>query len=237
MPKWIEPGNDDARVTFLQRTLTTAGQDLAAGNHYVTESTVNEIKDFLPGFEEKNQAVSQKLSARSKETREGTAALNKLEVYVRDMWEGIKRRVYRLEQPAEVLTFYQLPLSGILPKPTTREDWLTIAENIIKGDAKAVSTGYPEVQNPNADELDQQLQATKTELDEVASADREYDIEQEGLAELRSKANELIKEVMDELRFNLRKKDDSGQRRIMRSYGATYRYLQGEPEGEELIIE
>jgi len=38
---------------------------------------------------------------------------------------------------------------------------------------------------------------------------------------------------MDELRYFLRKEDAPSQRRIMRSYGATYRYLPGEPVDEE----
>ena len=38
---------------------------------------------------------------------------------------------------------------------------------------------------------------------------------------------------IDELRFNLRKKDGSSQRRIMRTYGANFHYLKGEPVDEE----
>jgi len=35
---------------------------------------------------------------------------------------------------------------------------------------------------------------------------------------------------MDELRFALRKKDAASKRRIMRSYGATYKAIEGEEE-------
>jgi hypothetical protein len=63
--------------------------------------------------------------------------------------------------------------------------------------------------------------------------DREYDQAQEEIAGLRFKADELISDVMAELRFNLRKKDGSSQRRIMRTYGANFHYLKGEPVDEE----
>ena len=43
----------------------------------------------------------------------------------------------------------------------------------------------------------------------------------------------MISDVMAELRFNLRKKDGSSQRRIMRTYGANFHYLKGEPVDEE----
>jgi len=65
---------------------------------------------------------------------------------------------------------------------------------------------------------------------DVAVADRDYDIAQEVVASSRTVAEDFIQEVMDELRFALRKKDASSQRRIMRSYGATYTFVEGEPE-------
>ena len=43
-------------------------------------------------------------------------------------------------------------------------------------------------------------------------------------------ADEFIDETIAELEFNLRKLDPSNKRRIMRSYGVTYKYAAGEPE-------
>lgn len=235
MPVWIEPGSDNARLTFLKRSVSTAEQDSGSGNMYLSQLTTDSIKTFLSDFEQKVQVLSDKLSARSKESREATQALEKLKTYTRDLWEVLKRRVYRLEQPAEVLTFYELPLSGLIPKPTTREEWLTVADKIIIGDANAVKAGYPPMANPSAAELKEALQSAGNEIDEVAGSDREYDQAQEAVAALRPQASDLIHEVMDELQFNLRKKDDASQRRIIRTYGATYKYLQGEPVDEEEI--
>jgi len=39
----------------------------------------------------------------------------------------------------------------------------------------------------------------------------------------------LVDDVMAELRFHLRKLEASSQRRVMRTYGARYDYLKGEP--------
>jgi len=49
---------------------------------------------------------------------------------------------------------------------------------------------------------------------------------------LRARADELISDVIDDLRNFLRKKDEPSQRRIMRSYGFTFKYPRGEPEDE-----
>jgi hypothetical protein len=52
---------------------------------------------------------------------------------------------------------------------------------------------------------------------------------QKAVAALRPRADELIGDVMDDLRYNLRKLDPPTQRRIMRTYGATFVALPGEP--------
>jgi hypothetical protein len=70
--------------------------------------------------------------------------------------------------------------------------------------------------NPSAAQLQAVLAATMTEAEDVAMADRD---------------------VMAELRFNLRKKDPPSQRRIMRTYGAHFRYLEGEPMDPDEPVE
>ena len=57
---------------------------------------------------------------------------------------------------------------------------------------------------------------------------------------MRKKADELIDDIMAELRFSLRKLETPSQRRIMRSYGARYKYLKGEkvdPDDNEPIVD
>jgi hypothetical protein len=92
--------------------------------------------------------------------------------------------------------------------------------------------------NPSAAELEAVLEAAHSESDDVAIADREYDEAQERVAALRPRADELIAEVMAELRFTLRKKDAPSQRRTMRRYGARFKYLRGEPrDADDVAIE
>ena len=90
--------------------------------------------------------------------------------------------------------------------------------------------------NPTAEELKEILEQARRERKDVASADREYDNVQAKLEALRPRADELVKEVMAELRFHLRHFDRPSQRRIMRSYGVVFRYRRDEP-GEEATEE
>ena len=128
MPYYVEPRNDNARLSFLKRTVITAAQDIVEGNNFVSQDTVDEINSFVPEFEPKVNNLAKLLSDRSKEAREGTESVEILKLYERDFWEGVKRRTNRLDHPAEVLTLYQLPMDGIIPKPTTRGEWLVLAK-------------------------------------------------------------------------------------------------------------
>ncbi len=232
MPRFEPPSNDAQRLTFLKRAAATGTDDLAAGNAYVSQGTLDAVNAFLPDFAAAVNALSDKLGARTKEIHERAAALEQLKFCTRDLWEVLKRRARRQGQPAVVLQFYQLPLDGTTPKPTTREEWLTLAGRVVQGDADAVAAGFPPMANPSAAELQAVLEAARSEAGDVAMADRAYDQAQAAVAALRSRADELAAEVMAELRFYLRKEQAPSQRRILRTYGARFRYLPGEPQDE-----
>lgn len=170
----------------------------------------------------------------SKETREKNEALAKLETYCRDFWKVLKRRLHRNNEPAELLTYYNLSLSGEIPGWVNPSEWLIIAQNIIVGDKKAGEKGYPQMQNPSTQELQVVLESAKKEVGDITAADRIYDEAQDSLKIERSAADDIINLLQAELRLTLRKESPSGQRRIMRTYGFTYKYAQGEPVEEEI---
>ena len=236
MPEYLPPRNDNARLGFLKHAVHTAKQDHDLDNHYISEELVYAIDAFIPQFEKRIQSISSYLSRRSLEIRESTETFRTLMIYVRDMWNVLKRRVRRLNQPASVLNFYGLPQNGHAPNPTSKDMWFALADNLIKGDELAVKAGYPAMSNPTAEELKEILEQARRERKDVASADREYDNVQAELEALRPRANELIREVMAELRFHLRHFDRPSQRRIMRTYGVVFRYRKGEA-GEEATEE
>src|SRR6056297_3442642 len=123
MPDYLPPRNDLARVGFLRRASVTAKQDHKLGNHYMSNTLVQEIDAFILPFEKRINTISSYKSQRSKEIMESTETMETLMIYVRDMWNGLKRRVRRLNQPAQVLTLYGLPMNGHVPNPTNKEIW------------------------------------------------------------------------------------------------------------------
>ena len=80
------------------------------------------------------------------------------------------------------------------------------------------------------------LDASVAEAGDVLKADRDYDEAQEAVAAFRDTADELIRDLRDYVVFGTRKKEAASQRRILRSYGATYRYLPGEAVDEDGVV-
>ena len=200
--------------------------------YYISKETFNTLTEFIPSYRDRMNKINASKSNRSKEIRESSEAFSMMTTTTRDMWEVLRRRVNRINEPAEVLTYYELPLDGLTPKPTSNAEWYALAASMIDGDAKAVAAGYTAMQNPSALDLREALEKARKEKSDISQADREYDEAQEGLEDLRAKADELISDVIDDLRYFLRKKDVPSQRRIMRTYGVTFKYLRGEPEDE-----
>jgi len=229
MPSYRAPGSDSRRSVFLVRARTTGAQDREAGRNYISQATLDWLIDLSTRFETAHNVVPEKLGERVREVEERNIALNLLKTYLRDLWEVLRRRVRRLNQPAGVLGHYQLLTGGISPNPSTSDEWLALAGRVIEGDAQAVAAGYEPAVCPSAAQVQVVLEAAIKQVDDVAPADHAYDEAQAAVETLRPEADELIQEVMDELRFNLRKLDAPSQRRIMRLYGARFRYLPGEP--------
>lgn len=216
--------SDNGRTHVLQTTANTAQSD---SDKYVSASTVEDIMTFLPNWTQKLENVSQFLSVREKEIREKNEAMGFLDMVVRHVWGVEKYRIKRLGLPSEVLTYYQLPLSGNVPKTIKRKELLALAANMIQGDKEAVLADFDPIVNPSAAELQTALDAAIKESAEVAPADRNYDIAEEEVSNLRPEADALIEDVIDELKFNLRKRDGASQRRIIQSYGVEIDYSSG----------
>jgi len=226
------PRNDESRNSCLRAIAETGQFDKDKGISYLPPDFLAEVTNFQPTYLEKINQVEVKLSSREKEVREKNVAIDELRTYVTDFWEVLRRRNNRLKLPAEIFTFYRLNLDGNNPVITNETGWIEAAQNIVDGEVAAKTAGYQAMINPNADEVNDKLQVAKTEAQEAYQADRDYDVFQEELAELRKQADTLIADAMEYLRFALRKKDGPSQRRIMKTYGAKFEYLPGEPEEE-----
>ncbi len=236
MPYFVPPRNDESRLTFSSAALETSKADRLAANSYLSMETETALATFVPQLKNAYESLSSTLTARSREARQRREAVTKLEMNVLDVWEGVRRRARRLDHSVEVLSYYGLPMDGVNIKPTTTEGWISVGGRVVKGDVDAIAAGYSPICNPSAADVQAAIDNAQAETTEAKRADRVYDDAQAAMSALREEANNWIEEVMADLRYNLRRLDNESQRRIMRSYGATFAYLEGEtpdPDDQE----
>lgn len=162
MPRVRLPESDEGRLQLLNKTLETAAVDANAGRYYLPESLATEVSTFLtdqtdpntgepvPGYRVRVQQLIAKRAATSKEVEDADKAEAVLETYIRDFWEVLKRRTFRLGHSVAVLNHYDLPQDGSLPVLSTRADRQTWAGKIRDGEPAAAAAGFPAMANPSA---------------------------------------------------------------------------------------
>lgn len=240
MATYQDPGNDLAKLAALKAALASAKSDREKGLEYVLDETFGTLKTFVPALEEKVTTIQKKLSARSKEIEERNSACDLLSRFVLDAFEVARRLAVRENMPAHVLQLYGLPLDGTNPQPASAAEWIAVAKTFVEGSKEVEAQGFRVVSCPSPAEIEKYTKKAEREYNDVASADRSYDMEQAAIADMRKEAENLIADVMAELRLTLRKMDMPSQRRIQRSYGAKFKYLKGEevdPDDPDPIID
>ena len=228
MPTFMIATSFSGLLGMLEQSLTTGRQDKARGKPLIDDTVMSQIDAFIGPWGPQVRRVDQLMVKRSKEAREGASALSVLETYIRDVWVVQKRRILRENLPPEIMAYYGLDINAELPHSGTRAQILYWGKVIVEGDLAAAEAGYERIANPSAAQVQVKLTAAQQEADQVAMRDRDFDEAQKTVADGRATAEKLIYEVMDQLRFNLRQLDAASQRRIMRSYGATFSYAAGE---------
>ena len=232
MPTYRAPYSDPTRLAFMKKALEAAAQDAALGVSYADAAFMAEFTAHYEAYDEAYVKVQATLSARVRETAESVAALERLKMFISHAWYSVYHRKQRLDLPDAVLEFYLLNADGSRPSLSTRTEWEAMADHLVQGDAEAVLAGYVAMAEPTAVELQAALDASIAEAGDVIRTDREYDEAQEFLATFRATADDYIRELRDLIIFGTRKKEPPSQRRILRSYGAEYRYAPGEQVDE-----
>jgi hypothetical protein len=233
MPQFKMPASSMGLLLLLEQASLTGKQDRDRGVPLLDDVALTAIDAFLAIWGPKARLLDQLLAARSKEARESYQAVQVLETYVRDAWIVQKRRIAREGLPAEVHRFYGMELDGSTPRAGSRQQWIEWAQRVVEGDAAAALAGYEPMANPSAVQVAAKLALARAETQDVALADRAYDEAQKAVADGRAQAEEVVYEVMDQLRFNLRRETPESQRRVMRTYGAQFSYTPGEPVDPE----
>ena len=236
--QYVAPNSDLSRLTSMNRAIRTAASAQLAGEQVLDAALLADVTAHYTAYRTAYDEVELMLSRRKLETAESEIAIEQLKMFLNHMWTAVYNRAKRDGHPVNVLGYYKLNSDGTRPSPRGRDEWIEMATSVLNGDANAVLDGYPPIVGPSAIELQAVLDDAHKERDDIPMADKKYDKAQAAVADLRPRADELIRDVRDVVQFSARKMDTASQRRILRAYGARYYYLPGEKvdEGDETAV-
>ena len=238
MPKYDVPDSDLSRLSFMNQAITVAAAVPIGGVKYINDALLADLTAHHTAYRAAYDDATKALGKRKTETAESAAAMAHMQMCISHLWTAVYNRAQREKQDVGLLAYYKLTSDGGRPAIRKRQDWLTTAQSVIKGDEEAVVDGYPPAVNPSAVDVQAAYTTAMSEFTDVPLADGVYDRAQAAVAELRPRADALIKAVRAGILYATYEMDAASQRRGLRNYGASFSYLPGETvdDGDETAI-
>lgn len=234
MPNIIIPRSNEELIRFFETATRVATEDRLAEKLYLDADWITQASDFVEAFKTNVRNLPNAQRNRMLQVEERRVKVAKLEVYVRDYLNGLKRMVYREGLPISLLAVYTLPESGEIPLLSNTNEVISWAEKIVKGNADAVAAAYPAMSNPTAAQVAAVLAEANAEIDDVSAIDRAWDTAMDEIEAMRITGFEMAQDAEQQLNYQLRKLTPPDRRHIMRTYGFAYTYAEGEtPDPED----
>lgn len=231
MPTYVAPSKDESRRLQLNKAASRAQQDAAAGQAVLSPDRVTELTAVAQRFDTAMKAV---LTAEEiYEAQQGAleTAVKALKSQVQQAWKTVQANVSNGVWPDAVAVYYPIPgaKSGLYPHSS--EEWVNAAQSLLDGDTLALARAYPGL--PTRSLLQAAYDSAKEVLDAFTEAREAQTAARQALGSQRDPANETIKLVVGDLRYVARQKSAADIRRLLRAYGAQFRYKQNEPVDAE----
>ena len=229
MPHYVPAHSHVDRLANLKAAKAADLADFAQSKRILTDATVSRL-GIVAVYEPVVLAVATAEAKRSLEVSQKNAKHAKLLAFIRDYWEGLKRRTGRLDHDASVLLFAGLPLTGDVPSIPNEASAVTIAKQIAKGDLDMFTAGFPKMSNPTGPEVEAARIAYENEQDDIAPADSALDAALAAAQGMVFDCDDIIEDVRAEVAHFNRKLDAASIRRALRRYGMRFAANPGEPE-------
>ena len=142
-----------------------------------------------------------------------------LERVIRHFWTALENRTDRLGHSPKVMRLYRPTGEAGRPSLNTSRDVLMAAENLVKGEEKAVAQGFPAVTNPEISEIQTELSKFEALVLAKEQADLALARTQNHLQKQRSQVETLLRHIVSQAKQAMEDKPVSYTRRVLRNLG------------------
>jgi hypothetical protein len=225
------PATDSTRSKALSAALKKSAAS-ASADRLISSTTAASLTTFNTQWDKEITDRADALGTQTSSTAALDAAGIKLRMatshFIQVFQLGVARGIFSPSGRAS----YELSVNEeTVPNLAAEADLLLWADRIIMGEPRRVANfSEPEMAMPAATDVSAARAAYETELTRQSAAKDALEGEQSDVNDLRPAADQLIKDIWDEVEFGLRQLDAPTLRRRAREWGVFYALRPGEPE-------
>lgn len=231
MPFRQLPASDPTRTQALQGALKKWNSTTGA-SRLISAATGAALETLQPKWEKEVAERADAFGQQSASTQALKAAADKLRLLVSHFIQVYQMGIARGDFAAAGRAVYELSVNEeTVPNLDAEAALLLWADRIVKGDPRRV-TQFSEapMAMPAASAVAAALDAYNVKLTAQTEAKDQLEAEQADVIALRAEADQVIRDVWDEVEFALRQLEAPTLRRRAREWGVVYAQRPGEPE-------
>jgi hypothetical protein len=233
MPYILRPNNDTDRNNVINHMseliFTPQGEIREDAAKIFLNETVEHLKTFMPvystAYKNRDLAFSDRSSATKQKNIPKDLVKKNISHFFHTFNNGIERGTFTISERR----LYGLSIESMdVPSLITESDILEWGDKIVSGEATRIAQGGKPMTMPSAEEVRVALENYKVAQKQKSDKQIGLTKEQEGIQELRDEADDLIKDLWDEVEFYFRKSEPAARRVQCSQWGVIYKNRYGD---------
>lgn len=235
MPYRRLPNTDSARLRAL-KSAVKKGKELPPFKMAFTQSTFTKAELFINSFEKAMANYKAAYNVQVEKSKDYQTALKKAKLYLSHFIQVLNMAIARSELPDKIRTVYGMDIDERkLPSLNTDKELIDWGKRIIQGESERTSKGQSPITNPT-------IAVVKVRYENFVDAFNHQRILQQNttraqsdLDNLRTKADELILNIWNEVENHFKDLPDDERREKASDYGLVYVYRKNEIRGLQML--
>jgi len=228
MPYRRLPNTDSSRLKALHTTLAK-GKDLPPFKLAFSQSSLQKIQAFLPGFEQ--VLILKKLDyiKQVEHNKVYQKTIRKVRLYISHFIQVMNMSISRGEISSTTRSFYGLKETDKnLPSLQTEAEIIEWGQNLINGEAKRILKGLSPITNPTIAVVKVRYEQFLDAYNFQKTLQKKNGLNHQKLSVLREKANQIILQTWNEVEEYYSDLPENMKREKAKEYGLVYVFRKNE---------
>lgn len=228
MPYRRLPNTDSSRLKALRIALAK-GKDLPPFKLAFSQSSLQKIQAFLPGFEQALMLKKQDYIKQVEHNKVYQKTIRKVRLYISHFIQVMNMAIARGEIPSTTRTFYEIKETDKnLPSLQTEGEIIAWGQNLIDGEARRIIKGLSPITNPTIAVVKVRYEQFLDAYNFQKTLQKKNVLNHQKLSVFREKANQIILQTWNEVEEYYNDLPENMKREKSKEYGLVYVYRKNE---------